>query len=338
MTPCERLFDPRHAFDHPVTVGIVAVIAAGLVVASVLVRALHRAGRVGDSTYNELLARTRSWYVLAAAMLLPILLGAAWVCGFFLLLSLFCFREYARATGLNAERTATAAVVAATLLVFFAAIDHWMGLFTTSWALGIGLIAVVGLLPDRPQGYLHRVSLATVGFALFGVSIGHLAYMANDTLYRPMLLWLLICTELNDVFAYLTGKTFGRRKLAPHTSPNKTIGGAVGAVVLTTTLAAVVGHFVFRQTTLDQPAHLATMGLLISVLGQCGDLILSSIKRDLGVKDMSAVIPGHGGLLDRFDSLLIVAPCIFHYINYFKANGVGWDQPARIISGMLGGG
>jgi len=338
MTTQERLFDPRHALDHPVTVGIVAAVVLGLVVATVLVRILKHAGRINDATYRELLARTRSWYVLVALMLVPILLGAAWVCGFFLLLSLFCFREFARATQLNTERTAMLSVYLAILITYFAVLDHWMGLFTTSWALGILLIAVVGLFPDHPQGYLRRVSLAVVGFALFGVSLGHLAFISNDELFRPILLWLLVCTELNDVFAYLSGKSFGRRKLLPHTSPNKTIGGAIGAVVLTTTLAAVIGAFVFRGTTLNHWPHLIMMGLLISLLGQCGDLVISSIKRDIGVKDMGTIIPGHGGLLDRFDSLLIVAPCLFHYINYFKANGVGLDQPARIITSALLGG
>jgi len=330
-----RLFDASQAFDHPVTVGIVSTIAIGLLVASLLVRILKRTGRIDETTYRELLDRTRSWYALSIAMVLPILLGAAWVCGFFLLLSLFCFREYARATELNASRTAMISVVMAILLTNFAVVDHWMGLFTTSWALGIGWIAVVGLLPDQPQGYLRRISLAVLGFALFGISLGHLAYISNDIFFRPILLWLLFCTELNDVFAYLTGKSFGRHKLLPHTSPNKTIAGAVGAIVLTTLLAAFIGSYVFRGTTLAQPHHLIALGLLISILGQCGDLVVSSIKRDLGLKDMSAVIPGHGGLLDRFDSLLFVAPCVFHYMNYFKSNGVGLEQPARIIASVL---
>jgi len=73
------------------------------------------------------------------------------------------------------------------------------------------------------------------------------------------------------------------------------------------------------------------MGLIISVLGQCGDLVISSIKRDLEIKDMAGTIPGHGGLLDRFDSLLLVAPTLFHYINYF--HGIGLDQPVRIFTG-----
>ncbi|HEY2841264.1 MAG TPA: phosphatidate cytidylyltransferase [Pirellulales bacterium] len=338
MTARERLFDPSRAFEHPVTVGIVAAVAIALIVATVLIRVLKTKQKINDATYRELISRTRSWYVLVVLMLAPILLGAAWVCGFFLLLSVFCFREFARATELSSSKTAMISVYVAIAIVYFAVLDNWMGLFTTSWALGIALIAVAGLLPDHPQGYLHRVALAVVGFALFGISLGHLAFISNDELFRPILLWLLVCTELNDVFAYLSGKKFGRRKLAPNTSPNKTVAGAVGAVLLTTTLAAVLGGFVFRGTALERWPHLITMGILISVLGQCGDLVLSSIKRDIGVKDMAAVIPGHGGLLDRFDSLLIVAPCLFHYINYFKANGVGLDQPARIITSALAGG
>ncbi len=333
MTVSERLFDATRAFDHPVTIGAIAAIAVGLLTASILVRALNRAHKITLDHYQELLARTRSWYILAAVMVVPILLGAAWVCGFFLLLSLFCFREYSQATGLSASRSATISVTVAILFTYFAALDHWMGLFTTSWALGICSIAMVALVPDCPQGYIQRVALAIVGFALFGVSLGHLAFISNDTLFRPTLLWILLCTELNDVFAYLTGKTFGQRKLLPNTSPNKTWGGAIGAVVITSLLAASIGHYVFHDTTLDQISHLLILGVLISVLGQCGDLVISSIKRDLGVKDMAAVIPGHGGLLDRFDSLLLVAPVVFHYINYFKADGIGGDQPIRILTG-----
>ena len=76
---------------------------------------------------------------------------------------------------------------------------------------------------------------------------------------------------------------------------------------------------------------LIPLGVLVSVLGQFGDLVLSSVKRDLGVKDLGVTIPGHGGLLDRFDSLLLVAPLVFHYVGYFV--GFGLDQPVRVISG-----
>ena len=333
MTGWERLFDATDALAHPATRAIVAAVVLGLITASILVRVLKRAHKIDGETYEELVARTRSWYVLAAAMVLPILLGPAWVCGSFLLLSLFCLREFSRATGLNQSRTEMGSVAAAIAVTYFAVLDHWIGLFTASWALGICTITVVALVRDCPSGYIRRVTLAILAFSLFGISLGHLAFMSNDLLFRPMLLWILLCTELNDVFAYLAGKTFGRRKLLPHTSPNKTWGGAIGAVVMTTTVVAFIGHYVFAGTDLDQLPHLLTLGVLVSVLGQCGDLVVSSIKRDLGIKDMADTIPGHGGLLDRFDSLLLVAPAVFHYINYFKAAGIGGDQPIRIFTG-----
>jgi phosphatidate cytidylyltransferase len=100
---------------------------------------------------------------------------------------------------------------------------------------------------------------------------------------------------------------------------------------MTTALSVLIGGFVFQGTPLSAFHHLLMMGLMLSFLGQCGDLVISSIKRDLNIKDMAETIPGHGGLLDRFDSLLLVSPTLFHYINYF--HGIGLDQPVRILTG-----
>jgi phosphatidate cytidylyltransferase len=332
MTPWERLFDATLAFDHPVTQWAIAGIAVALITASIFIRLIKRTGQISDGTFSELLNRTRSWYVLAAVLALPILLGAFWVCSFFFLLSLFCFREYARAAGMYFSWSLTLSVGAATTLTYFAALDHWMGLFTTSWVLGVYLISIAGLFPDQPEGYLRRTSLAILGYALFGISLAHLAFLANNPNYRQILLWILLCTGLNDVFAYLCGRTLGRRKLMPRTSPNKTWAGALGAVALTSFLSMGIAYYVFRESTLDRWLHLLSLGLLISVLGQIGDLIVSAIKRDLAIKDMGSLLPGHGGLLDRFDSLLLVAPVVFHYLNYFMADGIGEAQPTRILS------
>jgi phosphatidate cytidylyltransferase len=186
------------------------------------------------------------------------------------------------------------------------------------------------VLADRPKGYIQRVALALFGYLLFGCALGHLGYMANEARYRPIVLLILVTVELNDVFAYVSGKTFGRRKLAPNTSPGKTVGGALGALILTTPLVAVGFHFIYPGGALDRPLWLGLLGLLVSMLGQFGDLVLSSVKRDLGLKDIGATIPGHGGLLDRFDSLLLVAPAVFHFVGYFE--GFGLDQPLRVFS------
>ena len=136
--------------------------------------------------------------------------------------------------------------------------------------------------------------------------------------------------ELNDIFAYICGHLFGHRKFVPNTSPNKTVGGALGAIALTTPLVAIGAHFVWSGTALDTPVRLLGLGIIVSMVGQFGDLMLSSIKRDLGLKDTSKLIPGHGGILDRFDSLILVAPAVFHYVNYFVGFAVG--QPQQIFS------
>jgi phosphatidate cytidylyltransferase len=327
----EKFFGWRDAFDSQVTVGITLGIAAILLLTPVVVLILSAAGRIDAAHRKELLQRYYTWLALAPVMIGPVLLGAAWTIAAVFVLSLLCYREFARATGLFRERLISVFVVLGIVLVFFAALDHWYGLFMALFPLTVGAIAAFAIVVDRPKGYLQRVALGILGFALFGCALGHLAYFANDENYRPIVLMLLLCVELNDVFAYIVGKSIGRRKLAPNTSPNKTIGGALGALVLTTALAATLGHYIFAGTRLDGALPLLGLGIIISVVGQFGDLMLSSIKRDIGVKDIGVTLPGHGGLLDRFDSILLVAPATFHYIGFFV--GIGLDQPVRVITG-----
>ncbi|HZN69944.1 MAG TPA: phosphatidate cytidylyltransferase [Tepidisphaeraceae bacterium] len=326
-----RLFDPRDAFDDPVTVGVVVAIAAVLVLATAATVLLHRAGKIGDKLHRELIDRIRSWAIMAPVIIGPILLGAAWVIGALLVLTILCYREFARATGLFRERLVSVVVAAGIVALAFATFDNWYGLFTTVPPLMVGLIAAASILKDQPSGYLQRVALGAFAFLVIGGGLLHLAYFANDRDFRPILAWLLVTVQMNDVFAFISGKTFGRRKLAPNTSPNKTLGGALGALALTTTLVAVLGHFVFRGSPLDDPVHLIVLGLIVSVGGQLGDLMLSSVKRDVGIKDMAATIPGHGGFLDRANSLLLASPAVFHYVRYLR--GIAEGQEARIITG-----
>jgi phosphatidate cytidylyltransferase len=318
-----------NAFAHPATVGITIFMTALLAVTPLAFELLQRMGRLTPALRKELYARYFSWLVLVPLMLVPILLGRVWTIAALGLLSLFAYREFARATGFFRNRLLSATVVLGILLMVGATLDHWYGDFVALPSLVISLLVIVAVVQDQPKGYLQRVALAIFAFALFGVCLGHVSYFANDKNYRPILLLILMCVELNDVFAFCCGKFFGRRKLAPNTSPGKTWGGALGAFVLTTLLFAAVGSSVFAGTMLAAPIHLVTMGALLSFTGQLGDLVISSEKRDLGIKDMGATIPGHGGLLDRFDSLLFVGPALFHYIGNFV--GVGLDQPVRIF-------
>ncbi len=310
-----------NAFAHPATIGITAFLAALLAITPLVFALLERMGRLTPALRRELHARYFSWLVLVPLMVGPILLGRLWTIAAFGLLSLFAYREFARATGFFRHRLLSAAVVLGILAMIAAIVDRWYGLFVALPSLVISLVVIVAVFQDEPKGYLQRVALAVFGFALFGVCLGHVAYFANDANARPMLLLILLAVELNDVFAFCCGKFFGRRKLAPATSPGKTWGGAIGAFVLTTALFAAVGSAVFAGTALAAPIHLVAMGGLLSFTGQLGDLVISSVKRDLGLKDMGATIPGHGGLLDRFDSLLFVGPALFHYVNYFLGIG-----------------
>lgn len=337
----ERLFGFRHAFDHPVTALITLGIAALLLITPLVIMLLSRGGRIDAAHRDELIKRFRSWLLLAPLMTGPVLLGAAWTMVAVGLLSLLCYGEFARATGLFREKMISFIVVLGTVLVTLAALDNWFSFFLSLFPLTTGTIAAVAILADRPHGYLQRVALGVLGFSLFGCALGHLSYFANDANYRPLLLALVLTVQLNDVFAYVAGKTLGRRvlagrKLAPNTSPNKTIAGALGALVLTIPLVMVVMHAVLRGTALDHAGHLLVLALIIGLLGQLGDLVLSSIKRDLGLKDMGSIFPGHGGLLDRFDSLILVAPGVFHYVNAWAKIGRG--QETQIISRFFSGG
>lgn len=317
---------------HPVAFWIAAGIAAALAITPLLFLILDKAGKLTPALRTDLWTRYKSWLILTPLMVGPLLAGRLPSILGVGVLSLACYREFSRATGLFRHRSISAVVVLGILLLTFATADHWYGFFVALSSLTVSLLVIVALFADQPKGYIQRVALGVFSFLLFGVCLGHYGYFANDKDGSADLLAILLCVELNDVFAYCSGKLFGRRKLAPNTSPNKTIGGALGAAVLTTALFATLMHYIVHGTALDRPWHLIALGLLLSFTGQFGDLVMSSIKRDLGVKDLGVTIPGHGGLLDRFDSLIFVGPAMFHYIGYFL--GIGLDQPTRIFSGQ----
>jgi len=328
----QHLFGWRTAFDHPVTVWIVTAVLLALLVAPLLIQGLFWFKRIPPEQHTELLLRWKSWLWLTAAMIGPILLGAGWVMLAVAVLSWLCFHEFARATGLFREFSIMAVVMLGIFALLFANVDHYDRMYFSLAALTSGVIAVIALPENRPSGYLQRVSLGIVGYLLFGYSFGYLGLMANDARYRPLLLLVLLGVELNDIFAYCTGRLFGRRTLLSHISPGKTIAGALGALVLTTGLVFVLGKILFAGTPMADAFSLLKLGLLISLLGQLGDLLLSAIKRDLGVKDLGVCIAGHGGWLDRFDSLVLVPAAVYHFLSY-HLGPLGQDQAARIFAG-----
>jgi phosphatidate cytidylyltransferase len=330
----DRLWSLDRAFDDPFTLWTIVALGVFLVAAGAIIWGLKRSGTLGSELCAELRSRYVSWLWLTAILLVPLIVGAAWVMLAVCLLSLLCYQEYARATGLFREKTISIFVVLGILTVAFANFDNYTRLFFAAGMCTTGFITIATIPQDRPKGYIQRTALGVLGFALLGYSFGYLGLMANTPHFRPILLLIVIATELNDVFAYCVGKTLGGPKLIPNTSPGKTIAGSVGALVLTTLLVAGLGHVVFRGTAVDEFHWLLMLGLGLSVLGQFGDLLLSSLKRDLGLKDMGAILPGHGGLLDRFDSLVLVPPAAYHFLSLLMGPLNTLDgQAERIVTG-----
>jgi phosphatidate cytidylyltransferase len=152
---------------------------------------------------------------------------------------------------------------------------------------------------------------------LFVYCLSHLAYLLSlgSTVAggsgRELFLYLVFLTEMNDVSAFIVGRLFGRRRIAPAVSPNKTVEGFAGALAVTTLLAVLLRFL----TPFSAPCA-AFVGVALSIAGLFGDLTVSAVKRDVGVKDASDFIPGHGGILDRVDSLTFTAPLFLHFVRY----------------------
>ncbi|CAN5262603.1 MAG: phosphatidate cytidylyltransferase [Gemmatimonadetes bacterium] len=190
------------------------------------------------------------------------------------------------------------------------------------------IAAVIGIATAQMLDPSGSEALASAAFTLFGaVYVGllfaHLILIreiAREAAGLPVwsgavLLGLpLLLTWINDTAAYFVGRRWGRRRLLPRVSPGKSLEGAVGAGLITIGAALVAvpgaGHLVPVFETADAVA----LGVLIAVAAPCGDLIESAFKRDAGVKDVSRLVPGHGGVLDRFDSVLVTVPLTYYYL------------------------
>jgi phosphatidate cytidylyltransferase len=326
-----RIYDLSSAFDDPATVLLTAIIFGSLAAGALLVVGLAVFGRLSGPSRADAFKRLRAWLLVVPAMVLPIVAGGIWLILGITVCTLLCHYEFARESKLAKDRAVNAVVLGSILVSMFAAADHWYTLFVGAFPLTVAAILCIAIFSDSPKGYVQRIGTGVLAAALFANAFGHLGFFTYDASCRPILLWLLFCVELTDIFAYAVGKWLGRRKLVPHTSPGKTLAGAFGALCLTTAVAAALGSLVFRGSPLAEVHHLIALGVLISVVSQFGDLTLSSVKRDLGVKDWGHVLPGQGGVLDRFDSTILAAPVIFHYIDYFR--GVAADVPSRIFTG-----
>ncbi|MCQ2561143.1 MAG: phosphatidate cytidylyltransferase [Clostridia bacterium] len=131
---------------------------------------------------------------------------------------------------------------------------------------------------------------------------------------NSIMVWMVFLTAfMTDIFAYFSGVFLGKTKLIPHISPKKTVEGSIGGIIGSTCICAVVASFVAPQHLLNCLA----MGFFGSFVAQCGDLVASAFKRKMGIKDYGNLIPGHGGILDRFDSVLMTAPFVYYFVVLF---------------------
>jgi phosphatidate cytidylyltransferase len=313
----ERLIGWWTAFDNPFVPWVVTAVAFLLALLGLVLLILRRSGRLEAGSYRELWRRWRAWLVLTLCVVVPILLGAAWVIAAVGLLSLLCYREYARGTGLFREKLISAVVVLGILALTFASADNYARLYFALAPLTVGLVAIVTIPQDRPHGYIQRTGLGVLGFLLMGQALGYLGLLANHPEYRALLLLVFVGFVANDVCTYWVGKVAGGPRLLPNTSPNKTVAGCAAAVVLSTLLIGGLGHWLLEDTAVDRLDLLVILGAGMSVLSQCGALLLSSIKRDLGLKEIGDTGPGPGGFLDRLDSLVLVPPALFHFLSLY---------------------
>ncbi|HEU6447724.1 MAG TPA: phosphatidate cytidylyltransferase [Verrucomicrobiae bacterium] len=295
---------------------MVAVLAAAGIVLSLLRWGLKK-------NVLSIWATYRSWLIMAPLMFGCVFAGRVTVIVCFCLVAAFGFKEFARATGLYRDWWMTAAVYIGIAAVGVTSLIHqpqgkepgngWYGLFIVLPVYVIALILFVPIVRNRVEGQLQTMSLAILGFIYIGWMFGHLIFLANATNAYGYLLYIVFATEINDVAAFTFGKLFGRHPFRSNISPKKTWEGSLGALAVSMVLPWAL-RFSFPQFGTTQ---LILTGLIVGIGGQLGDLAISVIKRDIGIKDMGAGIPGHGGLLDRMDSLIYTAPLFFHMTRYF---------------------
>ncbi len=298
---------PALALQSPVFLFYLALAAGLLVVAGVVLAVLKWALR---KDVGHAWAAYGGWLVLVPLLLLIYFLGREAVIVFLTVVAMLGFREFARATPLHDDRVLTGAVHAGILAAGAACLLPDDGLFLALPVFVSAVILVIPVVRNRAEGQLQRLTLAIFGFVYCGWMFGHLALLANSKHAYSYLGYLVLAVELNDVAAYTCGKLFCRHLLRSRISPKKTWEGAIGALVISLLVPWAV-RFTFPHF---QARDCLMAGLIVGIGAPLGDLVISVLKRDLGIKDMGAAIPGHGGILDRIDSLILVAPLFFHYV------------------------
>jgi phosphatidate cytidylyltransferase len=304
-----------------VVIGMAAVLAAATAVGRALDRrALTEARRTAVANLN---ARIVSWWVMCGVVLAALVLGPLGTIALFAVLSFGALGEFVT---LTPTRRADHRVL---LVAFFAAIPlqyalvaaRWYGLFAVLLPVyGFLCVSAAAAIAGDTVRFMERVSRIQWGLmaCVYGISHAPALLMLDIPGYAgqnvKLLLFLLLVIESSDVLQYIWGKLCGRHAIAPGVSPGKTVEGFAGGVAS----ATLLGGALWALTPFT-PWQAGVLSLIATVVGFAGGLVMSAIKRDRGVKDFGTAIAGHGGLLDRLDSLCFAAPVFFHLTRYFFA-------------------
>jgi phosphatidate cytidylyltransferase len=275
----------------------------------------------GRTTIDNLNARIRAWWKMCAIFAVAVVSGRIGSLILFGIISFLAMREYMTLvpTRRGDHRTLFWSFFVIMPLQYYLIGVQWYGLF----AVMIPVLACVYIPPSiaiagDTEHFLERASKVQFGIMVCVYSLSHApallllkipGFEGHDA---RLLLYLVIVDQMSDVLQYVWGKLVGRRKIAWRVSPNKTWEGFLGGALSATALGTALWW-----ATPFTPLESAGMSLMICILGFNGGLVMSAIKRDIGIKDFGVVIEGHGGILDRIDSLCFAAPIFFHLVRYY---------------------
>ncbi|ATU90453.1 phosphatidate cytidylyltransferase [Phyllobacterium zundukense] len=301
--------------------GLLGVLTAASVVATLLSWKSTRNGDALPSTLANLNSRIKAWWIMIAAISVAFLFGKGGVILLFAFVSFAALREYVTLT--HTRRGDHWILLGMFLVIipvqYYLLWIEWYGLFSIFIPVYcfLAMPALTAISGDTER-FLERVSEQQWGIMLSVYCLSHVPALL--TLPIPgfqgkgllLIAFLIATVQGSDVLQYVFGKLFGRNKVAPKISPSKTWEGLIGGLVSASLLGAALSWL-----TPFTPLQAGLMAGLACIMGFFGGLVASAIKRDRGVKDWGQMIEGHGGMLDRADSLVFAAPVFFHVVRYF---------------------
>lgn len=293
----------------------------------------------GKATIANLNARTKSWWVMVAVFATTLVLGKMSTVVLFAVISFMALREFIT---LNSTRRADHGplfwvfFVILPLQYFLVAIE-WYGMFSILIPVyAFILIPVRRVLAGDCERFLENTAKIQWGVLVCVYFVSHMPMILSlpirgyEGRNATLLLFMVIVVQASDVLQYVWGKTCGKSKIAPLVSPGKTWEGFLGGVASATLLGTLLWW-----ATPFRPHEAAGMALMLCLAGFAGGLVMSAIKRDLGAKDWGAAIAGHGGFMDRIDSLCFAAPLYFHLCGFYFGTGMN-PKPPEWIFQLLG--